>query len=434
LKKQSILLALLSIVFCLTSCGGGGGGGGGDTGGGGAGTNGAAPIPEVSSATSINTNEAMLNGAVIPNDLSTQAWFEYGTDPSLTNHSQTTQQTIGSGISTVSVSFQIIGLTENTKYYFRVCASNAKGKTESSITSFFTSMSGAAPAVTTLAATSVGATTATLNGNVTANGLATDVWFAWGADSGLSTFTTTAPQSIGSGIISQLVNAALTGLATGTTYYFRVGANNASGTTRGSILNFTPGSAPAVTTLAVTSVGATTATLNGNVTANGLATNVWFEWGSDSGLSTFTSTAYQSAGSGTTRQSINAPLEGLSTEKPYYYRVAASNSSGTTKGSILTFYVVSSKTVYWDPPQSFVDNTPLVPSMDLQGYEIYIKQDSSFGPADSPVATASALDNTYNLKNVSPPLLGGVTYYVSLRTVSVDGMISDFGLPFSFSP
>jgi len=94
----------------------------------------------------------------------------------------------------------------------------------------------------------------------------------------------------------------------------------------------------------------------------------------------------------------------------------------------------TAKTVGWAAPQYFTDNTPLVPSRDLQGFEIYVKQDPSFGPADNPVATASPLDNTYDLANLSPPLSRGVTYYVSLRTVTVVGMKSDFSPPVSFSP
>jgi hypothetical protein len=75
----------------------------------------------------------------------------------------------------------------------------------------------------------------------------------------------------------------------------------------------------------------------------------------------------------------------------------------------------------------------LVPSRDLQGFEIYVKQDSSFGPADNPVATPSPLDTSYSLGNITPPLTQGVTYYISLRTVTVEGMKSDFSpsVPFS---
>ena len=205
----------------------------------------------------------------------------------------------------------------------------------------------------------------------------------------------------------------------------------------------TNGAAPVVTTLAATSVGATTAILNGNVTANGLATNVWFEWGPNSSLSAFISTAYQSAGSGTTNLSVNTPLTGLSTGTTYYYRVAANNSSGTTKGFILAIYGEGggggpssppSKVVYWAPPKSFSDGTPLVPSRDLQGYEIYVKQDLPFVPVDNPVATPSFLESAFSLGQIIPPLSQGVTYYVSLRTVTVEGMKSDFSPPVSFSP
>jgi hypothetical protein len=89
--------------------------------------------------------------------------------------------------------------------------------------------------------------------------------------------------------------------------------------------------------------------------------------------------------------------------------------------------------MYWTAPQYFKDNTALVPSRDLRGFEIYIKQDPSFGPDDRPVATVSPLDTKYNLAIVSPPLLKGVTYYVSLRTVTVEGMKSDFSESSAFS-
>jgi len=98
-----------------------------------------------------------------------------------------------------------------------------------------------------------------------------------------------------------------------------------------------PGGSPNVTTLAATLVGSNTATLNGNVTPNSLATNAWFEYGTDAGLSTFTSTASQSIGSGTTNQSVNAALTGLQIGTTHYYRIVASNSSGTTKGGIASF-------------------------------------------------------------------------------------------------
>ena len=89
--------------------------------------------------------------------------------------------------------------------------------------------------------------------------------------------------------------------------------------------------------------------------------------------------------------------------------------------------------MYWAAPQSFTDNVPLIPRRDLKWYEIYIRQDSSFGPADTAVATASPVDTTYRLANVSTSLDNRVVYYVSLRAVTVAGVKSDFtpAVPFS---
>jgi hypothetical protein len=95
---------------------------------------------------------------------------------------------------------------------------------------------------------------------------------------------------------------------------------------------------------------------------------------------------------------------------------------------------IPSKTVYWAPPQSFTDGTPVVPSRDLQGYEIYVKHDLPFGPADNPVAYPSPLESSFYLGKITPPLTKGVTYYISLRTVTAEGMKSDFSPAFAFSP
>jgi hypothetical protein len=80
----------------------------------------------------------------------------------------------------------------------------------------------------------------------------------------------------------------------------------------------------------------------------------------------------------------------------------------------------------WASPQYFTDNTPLVPSTDLDLFEIYIKQDSSFGPADNPVATAWPSTNSFDFQTLAPPLSRGVNYYASVRAVTPEGAKSDF--------
>ena len=82
------------------------------------------------------------------------------------------------------------------------------------------------------------------------------------------------------------VSASLTGLASGTTYHYRVVATNSSGTGRGADGIFTTSSAPVAVTGPATSVTPTSATLNGTVDPNGRETTWYFEYG--------TSTSYGS--------------------------------------------------------------------------------------------------------------------------------------------
>jgi len=95
-------------------------------------------------------------------------------------------------------------------------------------------------AATTEAATSVTATGATLKASVNPEGSATTYSFVYGTNSTLTSgTTTTTAQSAGSGTSALSETAALTGLTVGTTYYDRVVATNAGGTTLGAILSFT---------------------------------------------------------------------------------------------------------------------------------------------------------------------------------------------------
>jgi len=329
------LLSLL-LISLLSSCGGGGGGGESTS------SPGAAPIATSVAATSITDNSATLNGTVNPNGLPTQAWFEYGTDNGLRTYSSSPDQDAGNGLIAQSVSTNLSVMAPGTTYYFRVCAASSGGYSEGQIMSFTTASPGNPPAVTTIAATSVGATGATLNGSVIPNGLETNAWFEWGTDPALAGYSTTGTQAVGSGTTSQTIDQVLTGLSTGTICYYRVAASNGSGTSNGAILSFLPGAAPTVTTLTATGIGETGATLNGNVNPNGLATDAWFEWGTSPSLVTFNSSSVQALGDGTNSLSVTATLSGLSSGTTYYYRVAASNAMGPANGSIESFITGSS--------------------------------------------------------------------------------------------
>jgi phosphodiesterase/alkaline phosphatase D-like protein len=295
---------------------------------------GSTPIATSMEPTSIDGTTATLNGTVNPNGLATRAWFEYGTDPGLQAYASTPGQDAGNGLIPQSLSASVSALTPGTAYYFRVHAENSGGYSDGQILNFTTGSPGSPPAVTTMEATSVGTTGATLNGSVIPNGLATNAWFEWGTDPTLAGFGSTVAQALGSGTTSQAIQQALPGLSTGTVYYYRVAASNGSGTSKGAVLSVVPGAAPSVNTLTATGVGTTVATLNGSVNPNGLATDAWFEWGTSPGLATFSKSPLQALGAGTSPGSVTTTLSGLSSGTTYYYRVAAANSTGPANGSI----------------------------------------------------------------------------------------------------
>jgi hypothetical protein len=98
------------------------------------------------------------------------------------------------------------------------------------------------------------------------------------------------------------------------------------------------------------------------------------------------------------------------------------------------------KTASWAPPSTFADGTPLNPAVDLSNYEIFVKETGSFSDADTPTAIVSAVDpgthqvtTSFNLANLGPYLQKGVSYYVSMRAVALDGLKSAFSAPASFS-
>ena len=194
--------------------------------------------------------------------------------------------------------------------------------------------------MTTGAASKVGAKSAILNGTVNPNGAGTNYWFQYGTTTsyGLQTGT----HGAGSGTSSHPVSAGIFGLVAGTTYHYRLVAQNSAGTTNGADQTFTTSAAtaPVVTTGGADEVGRRSAEVNGRVNANGASTTYWFQYG------TTTSYGLQSSvhgiGSGTRDRHVEAHLSGLTAGTTYHYRLVAQNSAGTTNGQDQTFTTRSS--------------------------------------------------------------------------------------------
>ena len=133
----------------------------------------------------------------------------------------------------------------------------------------------APPTVSTLAASSVTVSSATLNSSVNPNSASTTIYFQYGTTASYG--STTLSGSIGTS--SGNYGTSISGLLPSTTYHFRIVANNSTGTSLGNDLTFTTStSAPSATTQAATSITTSAATLNASVNANGAVTTVYFLW------------------------------------------------------------------------------------------------------------------------------------------------------------
>ena len=134
------------------------------------------------------------------------------------------------------------------------------------------------------------------------------------------------------------MSASITGLTANTTYHFRISATNAGGTSKGSDETFkTPPNAPTVVTKPASAVAQTTATLNATVNPNGgEVSECKFEYGTTNSYGSSV-VVRLAAGIGTSPVAVSASITGLTANTTYHFRISATNSSGTSKGSDETF-------------------------------------------------------------------------------------------------
>jgi hypothetical protein len=183
-------------------------------------------------------------------------------------------------------------------------------------------------------ASSVGELGATLNGVVNPEGSATKYYFEYGLEKEKYTHKT-EEVSAGSGTSNVEEHKAITGLASGTTYHFRIVVTSAGGTTDGPDVAFSTIGKPSVETKEATAIGMASATLNGAVDPRGLETKYHFEYGPT--ISYGSKTTEVSAGAGTSNLEESAVVTALSANTTYHFRIVASNSDGTTDGADHTF-------------------------------------------------------------------------------------------------
>jgi hypothetical protein len=310
-----------------------------------------APSATTGPTTSVGGTTATVTGSVDPGGASTSWYVEYGTSTSY--GARTAAANAGSGTSATSVSSNLSGLAPGTTYHYRIVATSSAGTSRGGDAVFTTLVP---PVVSTESASSVTASSATLNGSVDPNGRATTYYFDYGTSTGYG--ARTATRSAGSSTSAQHASIGVSGLEAGRTYHFRLVATSDAGTSTGKDFTFATKTAPAVSTAGVSSVTPASATLDGTVTPNGLSTTWWFEYGTSTSYGSRTSS--HGAGSGASPRSVSQAIKGLKAATTYHYRLVAQNSSGRTVGADQSFTTVGPPLVQTAAAQSVTADTAVV--------------------------------------------------------------------------
>jgi hypothetical protein len=209
----------------------------------------ASPKVTTGDSSDVGDTGAKLAGTVNPNGGGDTTYhFDLGT--STDYGSKTDEAKISNDTSDHDVTATLTKLMPGTTYHYRLVASNGKGTTTGQDATFTTTGTKSPPQakqpqVLTAGSKNVGSTTATLLGLVAPNGQKVDYLFQFGPTKAYGRKTTLA--ELGADQPTTPVSASLTGLASGTTYHYRIVAVSATALIPGADKTFTTTGAPAKT-------------------------------------------------------------------------------------------------------------------------------------------------------------------------------------------
>lgn len=218
----------------------------------------------------------------------------------------------------------VSGLTNNTTYYYRIRAGNNIGQSPNSDVITVTTSNVAPIAPNAKSATNIASTSFTANWDPVGN--ATEYIIDVSSNSNFSSFVA----GYNNLSVGNVQNLNITGLTINTTYYYRIRAKNAVGTSPNSnvITVATTNAAPLAPAAAqATNISATGFTANWNMVSN--ASEYIIDVSTNFNFSSFVA-GYFDRSAGT---ALNIDVTGLISNTTYYYRIRARNAVGTSPNS-----------------------------------------------------------------------------------------------------
>ena len=302
------------------------------------------PTPKTSAATLVAATTATFHGKLKPlnEKVATEYEFDYNTgeEPTCNGESQTNLVAAGTGKGTeAAAATAVTGLQADQNYTVCLVSINAFGSEVATAPVYLHTLA-AAPTIEAASEKASGVTPyeATLEAQVNADNQATSYVFEYSTTEAAGKLTGTIVKLEGTGPLEgggEQTASVATGsvLSPDTIYHFRITARNTSGPVEGAGEFVTPAlTAPAIEGEASSAVTSEAATLEGTVNPDSQETTCSFEYGSEpalsSGVTTVACPAALGAGSGGVAASV--ALTGLIPSTTYYYRLTATNATGTS--------------------------------------------------------------------------------------------------------
>ena len=192
----------------------------------------APPVALTKQATFVTEKSAKLNGQANPNQMpDAVSWFVWGITGRASVVYETPHRALGGNATVlVNTSADIVGLAPSTQYFFRQIAESGRGKDVGQTVYFTTKeLANDVPPLVIVETNNpsvIGETNATMKGYVSPHGNnQTKAWFEWGTTQRFENQTPSATVSTAAALFERPI----TNLAQGTTYFYRIVAENSAG-------------------------------------------------------------------------------------------------------------------------------------------------------------------------------------------------------------
>jgi hypothetical protein len=400
-------------------------------------------LPTTKPASEITGTSTVLHGEINPEGKEVSYYFSYDTGSNCTGEGATTTPlNNGEGPLTantpVEVSTSITGLVPSTHYTYCVFATNTFGTAEGTAEPFTTSA--VAPSIDSQSASDPSNPTVSLEAQINPNNQETTYSFQYANNEEL-TGASTVPGGTLTGFGDQTASVNLGGSFTPGIYYYRTVAENATGTSYGSVRSFARVARPIVGETEAQDPTTSTVILSGSVNPQGLATTYRFEMvseaayqaalaeGAEDPYAAGPSTSVTGAGSDyTTHATGEIIAKELLPGTTYHYALVATNQDGTTIGPDGTFTTAQPTPpgATTGPANNITQNTASITgTIDTQGlpttygFEIGLEA-GNYGPATglgSVGAGATQAEVILPLSGLQP----GTTYHYRITATNNDG-------------